>query len=113
MSSNISDELLHLSCKIKDLASRNHNEVRRSARVAEEQERKYEQILERANEAERLRVRNLQLQRELKKHENVLQRAAEADRLERDNLILHDEYRRWKGIAKARMEELNHLNRDK
>ena len=113
MSLNTSDELLHLSCKIKDLASRNHNEVRRSARVAEEQERKYEHLVERANEAERLRVRNLQLQRELKKYENVSQRAAEADRLERDNVFLHEEYRRWKGIAKARMEELNHLNRDK
>lgn len=113
MSSNTSEELLYLSCKIKDLASRNHIEVRRSARLAEEQERKYEQMVERANEAERLRVRNLQLQRELKKHENVLQRAAEADRLERDNVFLNEQYHRWKVIAKARMEELNQHNRDK
>ena len=82
MSSNTSDELLHLSCKIKDLASRNHFEVRRSARVAEEEERKYEQILERANEAEHLRVRNLQLQRELDRVKGIAQvRATEVTRL--------------------------------
>lgn len=82
MSLDISNELSHVANRIRDLASRNHIEVRRSARVAEEQERKYEQMVERANEAERLRVRNLQLQNELDRVKGIAQvRATEVTRL--------------------------------
>jgi Mn-dependent DtxR family transcriptional regulator len=82
MSLDISNELVHVANRIRELASRNHIELRRSARVAEEEERRYEQILERANEAERLRVRNLQLQNELDRVKGIAQvRATEVTRL--------------------------------
>ena len=81
---SISGELVHLSCKIKDLALRNDKEVRRSARIAEEDERKYEQTLERAREA---------------------------DRLERENLQLIKDYNRWRGVAQTRATEITRLNK--
>ena len=110
-----SEDLFHLSCKIRDLAFRNHNEVRRSARLAEEEERKYEQILEKARQAERLQHDVEKLQRELQKRENLIEKAAENERLKReierlnrDIVYLHEEYRRWRGIAVARKAEITH-----
>jgi multidrug resistance efflux pump len=115
MPTTTSEDLFDLSCKIKDLASRNHKEVRRSARIAEEDERKYEQILEKAREAERLKDDIENLQRELQKRENLIEKAAENERLKleierlnRDIVILHGEYRRWRGIAVARKAEITH-----
>ena len=81
---NTSGELVHLSCKIRDLALRNDKEVRRSARIAEEDENRYEQILERAREAERLERENLQLKKECNKWRGVAQvRETENTRLRR------------------------------
>lgn len=109
----MSNKLVDLLTEATNISKNQRNNIRQSERLAEIRENDYERTLEKAKQAERLQLENQKLQRELKKHENVLQRAAEADRLERDNVFLHEQYRRWKGIAKARMEELNHHNRDK